>query len=435
MLLLCSCATPARIKPGPDNVPVKPFPAALESKPETLSRATIAAVGDLLIQDMVNSSAAAADEKWILGISKNNSGYDALFEDISNELRSADISFANLETPITPRAEGKPFAFNAPEALLDALKDGGVDIVSFANNHVYDQGRPGFAETLENLKNAGIDCVGAGNNRTEAAKPVTYEVNGLKIAFLGYTRLLNGNMNTPDPAEPYVNGLDMPTVIAAVRNSKKTADFVVVSLHWGNEYELEPTAENRVLAKQLFEAGADAIIGHHPHVLEPIEVYRADDGRYCFVVYSLGNFISNQSCFYSDNIAPEKMGDTRDSVILRFSVEKRDYGSGVTRVELSKLYYTPIWTENDTIMVKGKGPPRIRIVSLDRAVKKLEHEIAGMVEGKPPDDEQKYVDLMRALENLKDRRRIILYRLGKDYALPPETNLNSEPKKAPKRIN
>lgn len=181
----------------------------------------------------------------------------------------ADITMLNLENAITERGYKVPkeFNFRMPPKYLQVLKDGGVDIVNLANNHVWDYGQVGVRDTIAYLDEAGIYHVGAGATEEEAGKPVIIEIKGKSIGFLGYY-FMEGN------------------VAEDVSALKKTADVVIVNFHWGTERSNYPESYQVDLAHRAIDAGADLVIGHHPHVLQGIERYK--DG---IIAYSLGNFI------------------------------------------------------------------------------------------------------------------------------------------------
>lgn len=181
----------------------------------------------------------------------------------------ADITMLNLENAITERGYKVPkeFNFRMPPKYLQVLKDGGVDIVNLANNHVWDYGQVGVKDTIAYLDEAGIYHVGAGVTAEEAGKPVIIKIKGKSIGFLGYY-FMEGN------------------VVEDVSALKKTADVVIVNFHWGTERSNYPEGYQVDLAHRAIDAGADLVIGHHPHVLQGIERYK--DG---IIAYSLGNFI------------------------------------------------------------------------------------------------------------------------------------------------
>jgi poly-gamma-glutamate synthesis protein (capsule biosynthesis protein) len=294
----------------------------------------LVAVGDILMHEDVKRSAAAAS-------------LPALWEAVEPVLRRADIAFANLETPVAPRtgAPGRPFQFNAPDDLPGALKASGFTVLSTANNHAYDQGVAGVLETLDRLRAAQLVAVGSGATRAEAEQPRVVQVNGLRVAFLGFTDLFNIHLNRR-ASEPWVCPLDPAGAAAAVRAARGMADAVVVSLHWGTEYSHQPQARQRAIAAQLAEAGADVILGSHPHVLQPVEVLDTG-GRRTLVVYSMGNFISNQDRTYQvDGMAPEE-GDNRDGVAVQCRLVKRRLADGSERVRMEDPVCEPLWTLNN----------------------------------------------------------------------------------------
>ena len=238
-------------------------------------------VGDVLLDGTV----AAAMKK---------SGYDYPYVYARKFFEEADISLANLETPVTTKgvpAEDKQFVFKtAPEALPEMLNSG-IDIVNLANNHVLDQGTQGMLDTIAHLDAAGIQHIGAGSNAEEAYAPIIVEKKGIKIAFLGLTRVIpktewKAGPKKPGVAETYSSVLP----VQAIKRAKEEADLVVIMVHWGKERYDKPVAHQLQLAKEFIDAGADLIIGSHPHVLQGLERYKGK-----WIAYSLGNFIFTTS--------------------------------------------------------------------------------------------------------------------------------------------
>lgn len=399
----------ASSRPAPTGAPA-PLPAP--AGPRTLGAVSIAAVGDVLMHGAVKDAAAAADRQGPDGRSVNHAGYATLFEGVRADLSAADLGFANLETPIAARPPhaARPFVFNAPAALLPALKDAGVDVVSFANNHVYDQGATGFAQTLEALDEAGLPYLGAGATCEAASRARAFEVQGVKVAFLGTTRLYN-DLPRRKADEPCSFAFDEAAVLREARAARDAgADFVVLSVHWGVEYVTTPRQEEVELAHRLLDGGVDVILGHHPHVLQPVEVYEAADGRVTAVAYSLGNFISNQSRTYAFGVHPERVGNTRDGALLKFRAVKRAYPSGAVRTELADLSVEPLWTDNNALARArdGKLPAEIRVVSTSREAAAIRAQLAG---APPP---PRAAELERRLLLLETRRRIAGTILGED---------------------
>ncbi|HUK66124.1 MAG TPA: CapA family protein [Anaeromyxobacteraceae bacterium] len=394
-----------------------------------LARVELEAVGDVLMHGAVKE--AAEDHRALA----EPDGFSWLWAPIADLLSASDLTFANLETPVAPRA-GRgthSFVFNAPPGVPSALRRAGVKLVSVANNHAFDQGRPGFEETLAELEATGLAYVGAGEPGAESG-PRFMEVNGLRLAFLGYAHFFNQDGNACPPARPEkpclrASLLDPDRAVEDVRRAVPKADAVVVSVHWGEEYQSQPREKDVELAHRLAEAGALVVLGHHPHVLQPIELYPCADGHVALIAYSLGNFISNQSRNYEAGVTPDKVGDTRDGVLLRASIVRRDYGRGVVRVELGAVSWLPLWTENDTADSErrrlGKARPTIQVVSIDRALALVRARLAALPDPLPADRQGEYLRLRRREELYLLRRTAIAEVLGEDLeaeAPPPPPN-------------
>ena len=244
--------------------------------------------------------------------SLNNAGWDHVFGPIADVLRTADVAVVNLETPVTDnkKAVTRPLLFNAPSAMVRSLAAAGVKVVSTGNNHARDQHLKGLLETLRHLDDARIHHAGTGASLEAAWEPVVMEVKGVRFGFLSFTRWLNGFSNPQDPAEPHVafvpypvhskhRGVSVEQAVERVRTAAGRCDVLIVMVHWGTEYMGQPREEEKKLARALIDAGAGAVIGHHPHVLQPLESYTTAMGRKGLIAYSLGNLVANQSRFYA----------------------------------------------------------------------------------------------------------------------------------------
>jgi hypothetical protein len=417
-LTLAGCAgTPHRradegVPPCRPAATAPPTAAGEEPHVRIRGEVEVAAVGDVLMHGAVKEAAEVLDRKGEDGVSTNHGGYGALFDGVREELSRADLAFANLETPIAARPPHtpRPFVFNAPAVLIPALREAGVDVVSFANNHVYDQGREGFAQTLTALDAGGLPYLGAGATCEEARRARVFEANGVRVAMLGATRLYNDKPER-QKGDPCSFAFDEKAALSEVAAAREAgADFVVLSIHWGVEYATSPRQEEIDLAHRLLDGGVDVILGHHPHVLQPVEIYEAADGRITAVAYSLGNFISNQSRTYAYGVQPDKMGNTRDGALLRFRAVKREYPSGAVRTELAGLRVEPLWTDNNGLARSrnAKLPPEIRVVAIDREVASLREELAAGPEPERADE------IARRIELLLARRRIAGAILGEE---------------------
>lgn len=181
-------------------------------------------------------------------------------------------------------------SFAASPLLAKFLKHAGFDIVSLANNHTMDCGKSGLLETMSHLKKLDIAFCGAGKNEREALSPTILTINGLRVAFLAYSDFSpEGIIRLPE--SPTIAVLDEDVLYDEIRKAKKKADIIVVSFHWGREFYPLPTARQRRIAEESIAAGADLILGHHPHVLQPVEIKVNESGRKAVIAYSLGNFI------------------------------------------------------------------------------------------------------------------------------------------------
>lgn len=235
----------------------------------------IAAVGDI----MLGGTGAPEFERF---------GYDYPFEKTSALLKQSHIVFGNLEGPLT-HADHAPVAKkylyrSPPEKVAPALLNAGFNVVSLANNHAMDQGVEGLKHTLAALDLVGIKHAGAGMNLAEARKPALLESKGVRVAFLAYTLTFPEEFwATADrPGSPFGHEAQVRADIAAAQSQ---ADIVLVSFHWGQEGKTELRDYQRSLGRAAIDAGAAAVIGHHPHILQGVERYKNG-----VILYSLGNF-------------------------------------------------------------------------------------------------------------------------------------------------
>jgi len=454
LLIVLLLAVAFRTAPSPVDAA-----SAVTPYPHDLAQVSFAIAGDVIPHEAVRQAAAASGQ----GID----GWAALFSEVSDVFKGVDFGFVNLETPVAPNhSHGtKAFLFDAPVDLPQALKASGIKIVSFANNHAMDQGWAGFAETREHLREVGLIFAGAGDNAATAFQPVFTEAHGIKVGWLGMTRWLNGGRNPDDPAAPRVNFFPYPgepgadtgateeQVLAAVKAARAQCDLLVVSIHWGVEYATAPRPDDVELAHKIMEAGASVIVGHHPHVLQPVETYRTHDvppgpdgkggeaGRDTVIFYSLGNFLSNQSRTYVDGLMPDSTGDPRDALIGLFSAVKKDYGPAGVRVEVGHVGILPAWGENNRNQIaQGKAKAAlIRPVLIDREIPRVQARLDELTKLTAPlsatslnqnpeknqeknltaGQKQEFIELTTRLKLLTDRRAQILARTGDEYLQAP----------------
>jgi len=304
-----------------------------KQKPTTLSKKTallVSAVGDIMIH-MPQIRAAEIQ----------GGGYDfkSVFEEVKQYIEKADIAIANFETTVgTPERgySGYP-RFSAPHEILEALRFAGFDVLTTANNHCLDWLEFGVENTLNKLDEYGILHTGTARTLEESQRLLIIERNDIKVGILAYTYGTNGMeaLIPPDKLSYMVNYFnDFDKIRRDIERIKmEGAEVVIVCMHWGNEYERTPSEEQKELAQQLANAGADIIFGSHPHVIQPIEIkdVALEGGmtKKVVVAYSLGNFISNQRERYTDS-----------GVIVNVEIVKDHDENTIT---ISNISYIPTW--------------------------------------------------------------------------------------------
>lgn len=270
--------------PVPSPTPyIAPPPLIVENEMSPPSNDTVVlrAVGDLM-QHLPQAQSA-----------KTQDGYDysEYFAHVQKFLISADITLANLETPITTRKPTGYPAFNAPPEYLDAVASTGVDFLTLANNHVLDKGLDGLSQTIDQVKAKGMTAIGASPQNLE--RVTMKDVKGIKMAFVAYAQFVNV---VADPN--VVSMLSEQQVIDDVAQARSMgADIIVAYLHWGDEGVLKPPKIIQWWAQRIADLGVDLIIASHPHVLQPVEMLSTRDGRQVVCAYSLGNFVSDMRIF------------------------------------------------------------------------------------------------------------------------------------------
>lgn len=245
------------------------------------------AAGDNLIHGLIYYSGDQGDGSY---------SFDRMYERVSDEISSADIAYLNQETICGGTQLGLQSypTFNSPYEILDSVAAAGFDWISTSSNHSMDVGEEGILSQLSHLEEL-PQLIQTGTNASadEAKEYKVIEKNGVKIGLLSYTYGLNG-FALPDGKEYLVNLIDEDRIREDMKALNQISDVQVVSMHWGVEYQFEENEEQRALAQLLSDEGADVIIGTHPHVLQPMEVLKGEEGNETLVMYSLGNFVSAQ---------------------------------------------------------------------------------------------------------------------------------------------
>jgi len=238
------------------------------------------------------------------------------FEDVAPIFSAADIAFVNLETCVSDRGQSEKkegYGFRTLPEYLEVYTLAGIDIVSCANNHARDYGMDALADTFDNLEAYGLDFVGAGGNLAEAQKLVTYEVNGLTIGFTA-CNMINHNSTwyaTEERAGLACVDLDScQWYLDLISEYEKQCDVLLVSVHWGLEYMYNFSSKQQEFGHMLCDSGADVILGHHPHVLQPIEQYNDS-----VIFYSLGNFLFYKMDDYAGQTAIFEMEIDKDGFV------------------------------------------------------------------------------------------------------------------------
>ena len=313
--------------------------------------------------------------------------YDSLYRHVAPVLREADITFGQVETVLIDKAVEDLYPYVAAQARMPCssdpgvapgMKRGGFDIVSFASNHSMDYGRTHFLNTIRYLREAGLEVIGAGESEEDARRFSVIERNGTKIAFLGYCSILpqdywaqearpgvnparghtyyeqieHDQPGTPCRIHSWAHREDRARMLEDIRKARMQADIVVVSMHWGIHFTEAEIAEYQVeYAHDAIDAGADLILGHHAHILKPVEVYK---GKVIF--YSLGNFAMEDP----NNMVRDKMTLRQD---MRSSKKHREmaairagFGTGDTKKTFpGDCYYSMI----ARILIRDKRIERV----------------------------------------------------------------------------
>lgn len=265
---------------------------------------TLVAVGDILLDRGVRRQL-------------ENHGYAYPYLQVKGIFQEADIAFANLECPLTtggvPVLKDRALIFCGDPENGAALREAGFTLLSLANNHSMDYGGEGLSATLAVLEENGILPLGAGRSAAEARQPVYVGVKGNIIGFLGYS-LFPPEGYIVLPRHPQVARVDFERMPAEIAAAGENCDFLVVSFHWGREYDYYASEQQRELAYLAVDSGAELVLGHHPHVLQGIELYRDK-----LIFYSLGNFV------FDRQIQP----GTDETIILELSVHGGEWQEAI----------------------------------------------------------------------------------------------------------
>lgn len=286
--------------------------------------------------------------------------FSYVFTEITDYISSADIAIGNLETTFAGKAKGYSNypRFNTPEQLATNLKNLGLDVLCTANNHSLDTNYSGLVSTINYLDEAGISHMGTYTSEEAQDTILIKDVNGIKFAFLAFTYGTNG-IPIPDENTYCINLIDEDLMLEQIELAKaENPDIICVNMHWGTEYQTTQNNTQEELADFLFQNGVDVILGSHPHVLQPMEkrTVTLDDGstKDCFVIYSLGNFMSGQT-----------MENTRNSIILNMTFTK-DGETNETTIDSAS--YIPIYMyKSSSVSIQ-----KYKILDIENTISKYE---------------------------------------------------------------
>ena len=299
-----------------------------ESEQETSAR--IMANGDLLYHDIIYISAKKSDGTY---------DFHENFEYVKPWLKQADLVIGDFEGTVNKDhyLAGYPL-FNAPGEVMDAIKDAGYQVLDLAHNHILDSQIEGVVSTADAIEKAGMTPVGVYTHESRDKAPLLIkEVNGIKVAILAYSYGFNGieQSISQEDYNRYLSDLDEDKMKAEIERAEKEADITIIMPQMGVEYQIEPTEEQKKLYHKMIDWGADIIFGGHPHVVEPAETVEKD-GDKKLIIYSMGNFISNQRIETMQDVENAKW--TERGVLMDVTIKKK---SGKTTIETAQAH--PSW--------------------------------------------------------------------------------------------
>lgn len=325
----------------------QPYPetrAPNQAQDSTSSKIKISFIGDILVHRVLYESVMLGSDRK----------FSKLWIQAIPFFKSADYSYANLEGPVALGIDGNVhdngdigfvydgkvysgtgFSFNYHPNIIDDIKASGIDIVSTANNHTKDRGMLGIDKTVDAMNAKGMTFIGTRKKADKAFGPLANmtritPIKDFKVGWVSCTEELNGRQDEGDQVLfCYSEATQITTLIQDLKKNKG-ADIVIVTPHWGVEYSLEPTKDQKKFARLFLDAGADVVMGSHPHVLQPVEQYKTKDGRDTFIAYSLGNFVSGQGGL-----------EKKASAIVFLEFEKNQGRSRISNYTYQPTSFTP----------------------------------------------------------------------------------------------
>lgn len=325
------------------QVPVTQPAVNLQGKPD--ASLCLGSAGDVMMHLSITESYGG-----LKGVSHD---FSPIFEQVRQTYASVDYMVVNLETSLAGLKKGYSGfpSFNAPDEIAANLRDAGVDLQLLANNHIYDNGKEGFLRTISVMQEEGISYTGIRASENDACY-VLADINGIRLGIVNYTyeteqdenrKSINGHLMDKS-VEPLLNSFKLSNLdqfyleLARIQSEMylQGAEFIILYIHWGNEYEFEPNKVQKEMAQHFCDMGINAVIGSHTHVVQPLDVYTSTDGtRKMFCAYSLGNHLSNQR---RERISTRPNGHTEDGLMLKLTISRINGNISITSVDAIPTY-------------------------------------------------------------------------------------------------
>lgn len=315
--------------------------AVAEPRLETI---TLTAAGDCLMHNTQITAGLQADGTY---------NFDTYFKAVGDLIRAGDYSAVTFEAAMAgPESgyTGYPM-FNSPDEIAKTFKDSGFDLVVTCNNHILDRGMKGALRTMQVYKDTGLDTIGTYMTEEASKSFLIKDIRGVKVGCLAYGYSTNG-IPIPRDYNFFFNFIDKDKILADIESLRPQVDVLITVLHWGVEYAIKPTPEQEALARDILTAGADVIIGSHPHVIQPMEILEIE-GKTKAVAYAIGNFISHQR------------GVERNSgIVLKLKFTK-DFDKNTTIIE--EVSYTPTFSHH----YHDNGKMGFRVVPVQKTMQNI----------------------------------------------------------------
>lgn len=346
LTILTGCSTVPTLSSSPSKItsaPQEPLTTS-KSQPHHTEELTLVATGDILMHNTQIWGGEQLDGSY---------NFDSFFSPVAHLIKAGDYASTNFEAPMAGPDSGYTGypLFNSPDAIAETFKKSGFDLIVTANNHILDRGYKGALRTLEVLQNASLDIQGCFSNLEAQSTPLIKTIRDINVGYIAYTYGVNG-IPIPNNAPYLVNIIDHDKIIADIATLRPMVDVLVLVLHWGEEYRQHPTEQQKELAQKFLEAGADVILGSHPHVIQPMEVKKIN-GQNKFVIYSMGNFISAQN------------GLERNSGLVLNLKFSKDFDSKITK--LTNVSYVATYSHS----YYSNGKLLYRVVPITETIQKI----------------------------------------------------------------